>query len=105
MKDKEKIMRIYLTSVEESKKAEQIQHLVKSLFPNYSVVTIPNKYATEKGKQEVREYSKQYYQKNAEKQRQQRKERYYRQKAEKEKAKLKGQEEAKKKQKNRDEER
>ena len=87
MKDKEKIMRIYLTSVEESKKAEQIQHLVKSLFPNYSVVTIPNKYATEKGKQEVREYSKQYYQKNAEKQRQQRKERYYRQKAEKEKAK------------------
>ena len=47
-------MRIYLTSVEETKKMEQIQHLVKSLFPNYSVVTIPNKYATEKGKAEVK---------------------------------------------------
>lgn len=97
-------MRIYLTSVEESKKAEQIQHLVKALFPNYSVVAIPNKYATEKGRQEIREYSKQYYQKNAEKQRQQRRERYYRQKAEKEQAKLKEQEKYKK-QKNKDKER
>lgn len=78
-------MRIYLTSVEESKKAKQIQKIVKSMFPDYSVVVIPNKYATEKERQEVREYSKQYYQKNAEKQRQQRRERYARQKAEKEK--------------------
>lgn len=77
-------MRIQLTSVEESKKAEQIQKIIKSIFPNYTVTVIPNKYATEKGKQEVKEYSKQYYQKNAEKQRQQRRERYYRQKAEKE---------------------
>lgn len=98
-------MRIQLTSVEETEKAEQIQKLIKALFPNYTVTVIPNKYATEKGRQEVREYSKQYYQKNAEKQRQQRKERYYRQKAEKEKAKLKGQEETNKKQKNRDKER
>ncbi len=77
-------MRIQLTSVEETKKAEQIQKIIKSIFPNYTVTVIPNKYATEKGKQEVKEYSKQYYQKNAEKQRQQRRERYYRQKAEKE---------------------
>lgn len=77
-------MRIQLTSVEESHKAEQIQKIIKSMFPNYTVTVIPNKYATEKGRQEVREYSKQYYQKNAEKQRQQRKERYYRQKAERE---------------------
>ena len=77
-------MRVYLTSVEESNKANQIQKLIKSIFPNYTVSVIPNKYATEKGRQEVREYSKQYYQKNAEKQRQQRKERYYKQKAEKE---------------------
>ena len=77
-------MRINLTSVEESQKAEQIQKIIKSMFPNYTVTVIPNKYATEKGRQEVREYSKQYYQKNAEKQRQQRKERYYKQKAERE---------------------
>ena len=77
-------MRIQLTSVEESNKAEQIQKIIKAMFPDYTVTVIPNKYATEKGRQEVREYSKQYYQKNAEKQRQQRKERYYRQKAERE---------------------
>ena len=92
-------MRINLTSVEETKNEEQIKFLIKSLFPNYSVVTIPNKYATEKGKQEVKEYSKQYYQKNSEKIRKQRVERYYRQKAEKEQEKLN------KKQKNRDNER
>lgn len=77
-------MRIYLTSVEESNKAEQIQKLVKSLFPNYTVTVIPNRYATKEGREQVRAYSKQYYQKNAEKQRQQRRERYARQKAEKE---------------------
>ena len=77
-------MRIYLTSVEESMKAKQIQHIVKSIFPNYSVKVILNKYATEKGKKEVTEYSKQYYEKNAEKIRRKRRERYQRQKAEKE---------------------
>ncbi len=96
-------MRIYLTSVEESRKAEQIQNIVKSMFPDYSVAVIPNKYATEKGRQEVREYSKQYYQKNAEKQRQQRRERYYKQKAER--AKLEEESKKTKKQKSKDYER
>lgn len=92
-------MRIHLTSVAESKKAEEIQKIVKSMFPDCSVVVIPNKYATEKGREEVRAYSKQYYQKNAEKQRQQRRERYYKQKAEKEQQKLNEQAEIEKKQK------
>ncbi len=96
-------MRIYLTSVEKSRKAEQIQNIVKSMFPDYSVAVIPNKYATEKGRQEVREYSKQYYQKNAEKQRQQRRERYYKQKAER--AKLEEESKKTKKQKSKDYER
>lgn len=96
-------MRIYLTSVEESRKAEQIQNIVKSMFPDYSVAVIPNKYATEKGRQEVREYSKQYYQKNAEKQRQQRRERYYKQKEER--AKLEEESKKTKKQKSKDYER
>lgn len=49
-------MRIQLTSVEESKKAEQIEHIIKSIFPKYTVTVIPNKYATEKGKAEVQAY-------------------------------------------------
>lgn len=57
-------MRINLTSVEESKKADQIQKIIKSIFPNYTVTVIPNKYATEKGKQEVQAYQKSYYEKN-----------------------------------------
>lgn len=60
-------MRIQLTSVEESKKAEQIEHIIKSIFPKYTVTVIPNKYATEKGKAEVQAYHKEYYQKNREK--------------------------------------
>ena len=47
-------MRIQLTSVEESKKAEQIEHIIKSIFPKYTVTVIPNKYATEKGKQKCK---------------------------------------------------
>lgn len=57
-------MRINLTSVEESQKAEQIQKIIKSIFPNYTVTVIPNKYATEKGKKEVQAYQKSYYEKN-----------------------------------------
>lgn len=59
-------MRIQLTSVEESEKAEQIQKIIKSLFPNYTVTVIPNKYATEKGKAEVKAYQKAYYENNKE---------------------------------------
>lgn len=52
-------MRINLTSVEESKHAKQIEKLVKSLFPNYSVVVIPNEYATIEGKKyELKLYNK-----------------------------------------------
>lgn len=79
-------MRINLTSVEESKHAKQIEKLVKSLFPNYSVVVIPNEYATEKGKQKKKEYCKDYYEKNAEEIRRKRRERYNKQKNEKETA-------------------
>lgn len=57
-------MRINLTSVEESEKADQIQKIIKSIFPNYTVTVIPNKYTTEKGKQEVQAYQKSYYEKN-----------------------------------------
>lgn len=77
-------MRIQLTSVEESKKAEQIQKIVKSMFPNYTVVVIPNKYATEKGKAEVKAYQKEYNRKNRDMINQKRRERYKRQKAERE---------------------
>ena len=52
-------MRIYLTSVEESQKANEILKLVKNIFPNYTVRVIPNKYATEKGKVELKAYQKQ----------------------------------------------
>lgn len=77
-------MRVNLTSVEESKHAEQIQKLIKSVFPDYSVVVIPNKYATEKGKAEVKAYQKEYNEKNREMINRKRRERYARQKAEKE---------------------
>lgn len=80
-------MRIYLTSVEETKKMEQIQHLVKSLFPNYSVVTIPNKYATEKGKAEVKAYQKKYNIEHRDEINRKRRERYKRKKEEMEKEK------------------
>lgn len=79
-------MRINLTSVEESKHAKQIEKLVKSIFPNYTVTVIPNKYATIEGKKQVTEYSKEYYQKNAEEIRRKRRERYNKQKNEKETA-------------------
>lgn len=78
-------MRIYLTSVEESQKANEILKLVKNIFPNYTVRVIPNKYATEKGKEEVKAYQKQYNEKNREKINQKRRERYQKQKVEKEK--------------------
>lgn len=77
-------MRIYLTSVEESKHTEEIQRIVKSIFPNYSVVTIPNKYATEKGKAEVKAYQKKYNREHKDMINQKRRERYQRQKNEKE---------------------
>lgn len=77
-------MRIQLTSVEETKNIDKIQKMIKSIFPNYTVTVIPNKYATEKGRQEVLEYTKEYNRKNRELINQKRRERYQRQKAEKE---------------------
>lgn len=77
-------MRIYLTSVEESHRKEEIQEKIQSLFPECSVVVIPNKYATIEGRQEVRKYAKEYYEKNKERILAQKKEREYRKKAEKE---------------------
>ncbi len=59
-------MRINCTSVEESKHIEEIQEKVQSLFPDYKVVVIPNKYITEKGRKEVLAYSKKYHQENKE---------------------------------------
>lgn len=98
-------MRIQLTSVEESRKAEQIQKIVKSMFPNYSVVVIPNKYATEKGKAEVKAYQKMYNEKNREMINRKRRERYARQKVEKEKLKMEEETKKIKKQKSKDYER
>lgn len=57
-------MRIYCTSVAESERVKEIEKLVKSLFPEYNVVVIPNRYATEKGKAAVKAYRKEYYMKN-----------------------------------------
>lgn len=55
-------MRINCTSVEESKHVDEICEKVQSLFPNYKVVVIPNKYITEKGRKEVLDYSRKYHQ-------------------------------------------
>lgn len=98
-------MRIYLTSVEESRKTEQIQKIVKSMFPDYSVAVIPNKYATEKGKAEVKAYQKMYNEKNREMVNRKRRERYARQKAEREKLKMEQESKKIKKQKSKDYER
>lgn len=59
-------MRINCTSVEESKHIDEIQEKVQSLFPDYKVVVIPNKYITEKGKKEVLEYGRKHYYENRE---------------------------------------
>lgn len=76
-------MRIQLTSVEETEKAEQIQKIIKSMFPDYTITVIPNKYATEKGKAEVQAYQKEYYEKNKEAILSKKRERDYRKREEK----------------------
>lgn len=73
-------MNINLTSVEESKKAEQIQKLIQSLFPEYTVTVNPSRYATEAGKEKIKNYRKEYYEKNKEKEKAKRRERYQQEK-------------------------
>ena len=70
-------MRIYLTSVDETNRKDEIQKKIKSIFPEYSVKAIPNKYATKEGKKQIKEYSKMYYEKNKERILAEKKERYY----------------------------
>lgn len=76
-------MRIYLTSVEETNKIDEIQKKIKSIFPEYSVSVVPNKYASKEGKKEIKEYSKMYYEKNKERILAAKKERYYKAKTSK----------------------
>lgn len=73
-------MRINLTSVEETEHLEQIQKMIKSIFPKYTVTVIPNKYATEKGKAEVKAYIKKYNEEHREEINRKRRERYAKQK-------------------------
>ena len=81
-------MRVYLTSVAETKNKKEIREQIKKLFPESKVVVIPSQYATKKGREKIRKYRKEYYQKNREKELQKKKERYQKKKAEKEKQKI-----------------
>lgn len=81
-------MRIYCTSVAESERVQEIEKLVKSLFPEYNVVAIPNRYATEKGKAAVKAYRKEYYMKNRDRILKEKRERDRRNREEKKKKKI-----------------
>ncbi len=59
-------MRIFCTSVEESIHKDEIYNKAKKVFKKYHVVVIPNKYATEKGREEVLAYSRKYHEENRE---------------------------------------
>jgi len=76
-------MRIYLTSVAESKQKQDIKREVKKLFTKYRVVVIPSKYASREGKKQIKEYRKKYYEANKEKEKQKRRERYKKEKEKK----------------------
>lgn len=77
-------MRIYLTSVDESNRKDEIQAKIQKIFPEYKVVVIPNRYATKEGKEKVQAYAKNYYEKNKESILAKKKERDFKKKAEKE---------------------
>lgn len=81
-------MRIYCTSVAESERVQEIKKLVKSLFPEYNVVAVPNRYATEKGKAAVKAYRKEYYNKNRDRILKEKRERDQRKREEKKMKKL-----------------
>lgn len=53
-------MRIYLTNVEENRNKDYIMAETKKIFPNYSVVVIPSKYATKDRKEETLLYEELY---------------------------------------------
>lgn len=59
-------MRIYLTSVEETKHLEQIQKMAKTMFPKYSVKVIPSDYANEERREAIKAYRREYHKKNKE---------------------------------------
>ena len=69
--------RVYCTSVEETINAKEIKKSLKKIYPKYSIVIIPNKYATKKGKKEVQEYRKQYHLKNKDLENYKRRKYYY----------------------------
>lgn len=78
-------MRVYCTSVEETINAKDIKKSLKKMYPKYSIVIIPNKYATRKGKKKAKEYRKQYRLKNRELENLKRRRYYYAKKRDQEK--------------------
>lgn len=59
-------MRINLTSVEETEHLEQIQKMIQSIFPNYSVKVIPSEYANEEKREAIKAYRRDYHKRNRE---------------------------------------
>lgn len=77
-------MRICFTSLEENKNAKEIEERIKKIFEdkNYSIVVVPSRY--EKESERIKEYHKEYYQKNRERLVQEQRDRREKQKLQKE---------------------
>ena len=77
-------MRIYFTSLEENRNIKEIEKRIKNAFKDkdYSIVVVPSVY--EKESEKIKEYHKEYYQKNRERLIQEQRDRREKQKIQKE---------------------